>query len=128
MKHPRPDKSEATSKEPVQNSHFQLQRSHEETPQDYDCEPADFIDPEDFRSSRSEADPSGKLRAELIDFSNESGGLEPAARCVRHCKLSYLMTMVEAAGVELCRPVENRELIEFLGAHKTQNARKWANR
>jgi hypothetical protein len=51
MKRPRPDKSEATSKEPVQNSHSQLPRSHEETPQDYGCEPADFIDPEDFRIS-----------------------------------------------------------------------------
>jgi hypothetical protein len=35
---------------------------------------------------------------------------------------------MEAAGVELLRLVENRELIESLGAHKTQNHQKWANR
>jgi hypothetical protein len=60
MKRPSPDKSEATSKEPVPNIPSQLPQSHEETPQDYDCEPADFIDPEDFRISRSEGDLLGR--------------------------------------------------------------------
>jgi hypothetical protein len=35
---------------------------------------------------------------------------------------------MEAAGVELFRRIENRELIESLGAHKTLNHQKWANR
>ena len=36
--------------------------------------------------------------------------------------------LVEAAGVELLRSVENRKPIESLGAHKTQNHQDWANR
>jgi hypothetical protein len=55
MKRPSTDKGEAISKEPIQNGHSQLPRSYEETPQNYNCEPVDFINPEDFRISRSEA-------------------------------------------------------------------------
>jgi hypothetical protein len=44
----------------AQDSPPELPRNLEEMPEDYDCEPADFVDPEDFRSRRTDADRLGR--------------------------------------------------------------------
>ena len=64
-----------------------------------------------------------RVRADLLRFSNERGGLEAAAQLVKHLKINYLMTMVGRWELDCRGVLQTNKLLKINDSRYSKNAR-----